>query len=60
MESLQKKSSKWYVEYKAYGKQGYMGGIEAEDGKQAIAYVKAHVIGATRFKCWHDDEEQEI
>ena len=37
--------SKWYVEYKAYGKQGYMGGIEANSGNEAIAIVKANVIG---------------
>lgn len=50
---------KWYVEYKAYGKQGYMGGIEAKDGKAAIEYVKEHVIGATHFRVWHDDEGDE-
>lgn len=48
---------KWYVEYKAYGKQGYIGKIEAKDGKEAIEIVKSRVIGATRFKVWHDDEE---
>ena len=47
----------WYVEYKAYGKQGYMGKIEAKDGKEAIEYVKSKVIGATNFRVWHDDEE---
>jgi hypothetical protein len=51
--------SKWYVEFKAYGKQRYIRGIEAEDGKAAIEYVKAHVIGATRFKVWHDDDDDE-
>ncbi len=50
---------KWYVEYKHYGKFGYIGGIEAEDGKAAIEYVKAHVIGAHSFKVWHDDDEEE-
>ena len=48
---------KWYVEYKVYGKQSYIGGIEAKDGKEAIEYVKAHVIGAACFKVFHDDEE---
>ena len=51
--------SKWYVEYKTYGKQGYISGIEAKDGKEAIEYVKAHVIGAVHFKVWHDDEQDE-
>lgn len=35
-----------------------MGGIEAEDGKEAIEIVKSKVIGATNFKVWHDDEEE--
>lgn len=48
---------KWYVEYWAFGKQGYMSGIEAKDGKEAIEYVREHVIGATRFKVFRDDEE---
>lgn len=50
---------KWYVEYKAYGKQGYMGKIEAKDGKEAIEVVKSMVIGATRFMVWHDDDDDE-
>lgn len=50
--------AKWYVEYKAYGKRGYMGQIEAKDGNEAIEIVKQSVIGAQRFKVWHDDEEQ--
>lgn len=49
--------SRWYVEYKAYGKQGWMGGIEAEDGRGAIEVVKSTVIGAQKFKVWHDDNE---
>lgn len=48
---------KWYVEYWAFGKQGYMGSIEANDDKEAIEYVKDRVIGATRFKVFRDDEE---
>ena len=53
--------AKWYVEYKAYGQPGYMGGIEAEDGNGAIEYVRSHVIGVNpkSFKVWHDDEEEE-
>lgn len=51
--------SKWYVEYKAYGKQGYMGKIEANSGKEAIQYVKDHVIGVNKIVgVWHDDEEE--
>lgn len=50
---------KWYVEYKAFGKFGYMEKIEAKDGKEAIEYVKSKVIGATKFKVFHDDEETE-
>lgn len=34
------KVNKWYVEYKAYGKRGYIAGIEAKDGKEAIKFVK--------------------
>lgn len=49
---------KWYVEYKAYGKFGYMGKIEAADGKEAIEYVKSKVIGANWFKVWHDDDDE--
>lgn len=48
---------KWYVEYKAYGKQYYMSGIEAKDGKEAIEYVKEQVIGATKFHVMRDDDE---
>lgn len=52
--------AKWYVEYKAYGKPGYMGGIEAEDGNGAIEYVKAHVMGVNRIiGVWHDDEKED-
>ena len=48
----------WYVEFRAYGKMKHMGGIVARDGKEAIEYVKAHVIGATCFKVWHDDDDE--
>lgn len=51
--------SKWYVEYKAYGKIGYMSGIEAENGKEAIEVVKSKVIGATKFYVLHDEDEDE-
>lgn len=50
---------KWYVEFKCYGKQKYLGGIVAKDGKEAIEFVKSRFIGATSFKVWHDDEEEE-
>ena len=50
--------TKWYVEFRAYGKMKYMGGIVAKDGKEAIEYVKAHVIGANHFKVWHDDDDE--
>lgn len=53
------KVSKWYVEYKAYGKQYYKGGIKAKDGKEAIKFIKDRVtIGAHDFKVWHDDDEE--
>ena len=46
--------SKWYVEYKAYGKMGYMGGIEA------IEILKSRVVGVNRIcGVWHDDEDEE-
>lgn len=53
--------AKWYVEYKV-NRNGrfqteYIGNIEAKDGKEAIEIVKNKVIGAYRFKVWHDDEE---
>ena len=51
--------SKWYVEYKAYGKFGYMSGIEAENGKEAIEVVKSKVIGATKFYVLRDEDEEE-
>ena len=52
--------AKWYVEYRTYNRVEYMGGIEAEDGKGAIQYVKDHVIGATSFhNVQRDDEESE-
>lgn len=51
---------KWYVEYKAYGKFGYMGKIEAEDGNKAIEIVKDKVIGVNRIiGVWHDDDDNE-
>lgn len=54
--------SKWYVEYKirktSYATTNYMDNIEAKDGKEAIEYVKQHVIGAYGFKVFHDDNEQ--
>ena len=55
--------AKWYVEYKIkglkpYTEHGYMGGIEAEDGKAAIEYAKKHgPIWAYDFEVWRDDEE---
>lgn len=49
---------KWYVEYKAYGRIGYMGGIEAETGNEAIEIVKSKVIGVSIILgVWHDEEE---
>lgn len=48
--------ARWYVEFKCYGKHKHVGGIVAEDGKGAIEWVKAHFIGATSFKVWHDDD----
>lgn len=48
---------KWYIEYKAYGKYCYMGGIEADSGNEAIEKVKANVIGVNKIiGVWHDDE----
>lgn len=32
-------------------------GIEAVDGKEAIEYVKKHVIGVYKFQCFHDDDD---
>ena len=52
--------SKWYVEYKAYGKMGYMGGIEANSGNEAIEILKSRVVGVNRIcGVWHDDEDEE-
>ena len=52
--------SKWYVEYKAYGKQGYIGGIDGNSGNEAVEIVKSRVIGVNRIcGVWHDDEETE-
>ena len=51
---------KWYVEYVAYGKHGWMGGIEANSGNEAIKIVQARVIGINRIcGVWHDDENEE-
>lgn len=46
----------WYVEYKAYGKLGYMDMIEARDGKEAIDIVKSKVIGASKFKVMREED----
>lgn len=52
--------SKWYLEYKAYGKLGYMGGIEANSGNEAIEILKSRVVGVNRIcGVWHDDENEE-
>ena len=52
--------SRWYVEYEAYGKRGYMGGIEADSGNEAIKVVKSRVIGVGRiYGVWHDDDDEE-
>ena len=52
--------SKWYIEYKAYGKFGYMGGIEATSGNEAIEILKSRVIGVNRIcGVWHDDESDD-
>ena len=53
--------NKWYIEYKAYGKFGYMGGIEAVNGNEAIEILKSKVIGINKIiGVWHDDDcEQE-
>lgn len=52
--------AKWYVEYKAYGKFGYMGKIEAETGNEAIKKVKSAVIGVDRIVgVWHDDDTED-
>lgn len=51
--------AKWYVEYKAYGKFGYMGAIEANSGNEAIQFVREQVVGVNRILgVWHDDEEE--
>jgi len=50
--------SKWYIEFKAYGKYGYMGDIEANSGNEAIEILKNRVIGVSRIcGVWHDDDE---
>ena len=50
--------SKWYIEYKAYGKYGQMGGIEANTGNEAIEVLKSRVIGVNRIiGVWHDDDQ---
>lgn len=52
--------AKWYVEYRAYGKPGYMGKIEAETGNDAAQYVRDNVIGVNNITgVWHDDDEEE-
>ena len=53
--------SKQYIEYLAYGKFGYMGNIEAEDGNKAIEIVKSKVIGINRimYICKDDEMEEE-
>ncbi len=51
--------AKWYVEFWSHGKQGYISGIEANNGKEAIDHVKEHVIGATRFTVMHDNDNSE-
>lgn len=49
---------KWYVEYRAYGKIGHVGEIEAKDGNEAVKYVKEHIAGINKIiGVWHDDEE---
>lgn len=54
-----KDMSKWSVDYKVAGEHGWknMNGIEAVDGKEAIEYVKKHVIGVYKFQCFHDVDE---
>ena len=50
--------SKWYIEYRCYGKLAYMGGIEAESGNDAIEVLKSNVFGINCIiGVWHDDEE---
>ena len=52
--------AKWYVEYRrTNGKYGYIGGIVAKDGREAIEYVKSKVYDAARFTVFHDDEQEE-
>ena len=51
--------SKWYIEYRAYGKQGYMGDIDANSGNEAIEILKSRVIGVSRIICvLHDDDNE--
>lgn len=52
---------KWYIEYKAYGKPAYMGGIEAKSGNEAIEVLKSKVTGVNKIcGVWHDDENEEV
>lgn len=46
----------WYVEYKVYGKLGYMDMVEAKDGKEAIEIVKSKVIGAQKFRVMREED----
>ena len=56
----ERKTSLWYVEYRAYGRLGYMGKIEAESGNDAIKKVREKVIGVNMIiGVWHDDEEDD-
>ena len=48
----------WIVEYKTTTGHGWqsMEGIKANDGFEAIEYVKRHTVGAYKFKCYIDEE----
>lgn len=51
--------SKWYIEYKAFGKYGHMRGIEANNGNEAIEILKSRVIGVSKIiGVWHDDDDE--
>ena len=51
---------KWDVEYRrTNGKYGYMEGVVAKDGKEAIGYVKSKVYDAWWFKVFHNEEPEE-
>lgn len=53
--------SKWYIEYKAYGKRCYIGNIEANSGNEAIEILKSRVIGINQIiGVWHDDDEKDM